>query len=508
MSVAVGLSPVFNDQQFQDNNGVVLNGGQIFAYVAGSFVNEQTTYTDNTGATANSNPIVLDANGRLPSGIAIWLQTGLLYQLVLTASDGVTVLQYFDNVSGVPIPVTVAPDTVNIWNAEVDNPTYISSIEFSLPDNVTAHYVQNNRVRWTNSDSTFGYGTVINSVFTFPTTFITVQPDAAGLNSGITAIAWSSLIANGITVDAGGVSFASASTYAAPNTVGGQLVLDAAAIVAANLRIDGLYTTWLTSGSGANTPYAITPAPVIASYSVGEIFVVIFNDVSAGSPTLNVNGLGAKPLMMFASDSTLIPAVAAVGAVSQVAYDGTNFILLDQIPAVPFDVTDIPHGQTVFASNGTFTVPTGVSGIHITAVGAGGGGGGGDAGPGPDWQGGNGGIGGSGVGVISVTTGTMYTVTIGVGGSGGTFTGVNGTNGGSSTFGSTLVQGTGGAGGTGASGANGTNGANGHTGAGGYGAYGILYTIGSSIKAQGGIGALGATATGGAGSPGFVIVEW
>lgn len=94
----VSLSPVLNGQQQFDNQGVPLSGGKIFQYFAGSDSNQATTYTDNNGSVANSNPIVLDSSGRLPA--EIWLINGTNYNLVVTLPDGTTVLEHLDNIVG------------------------------------------------------------------------------------------------------------------------------------------------------------------------------------------------------------------------------------------------------------------------------------------------------------------------------------------------------------------------------------------------------------------------
>ena len=93
------LSPIWNGTQFFDSNGVPLNGGLINTYQAGSMTAQQATYTDATGTVANSNPIVLDSTGRINT--EIWLLEGASYQLILTQSDGTTVLATCDNIQGV-----------------------------------------------------------------------------------------------------------------------------------------------------------------------------------------------------------------------------------------------------------------------------------------------------------------------------------------------------------------------------------------------------------------------
>ena len=80
--------------QFFDNNGVILTGGKIFTYEAGT-TTPLATYTSSTGNTAHTNPIILDAAGRVPGG-EIWnaLQ---LYKFVLKTRTDVKLATY-DNV--------------------------------------------------------------------------------------------------------------------------------------------------------------------------------------------------------------------------------------------------------------------------------------------------------------------------------------------------------------------------------------------------------------------------
>lgn len=85
-------------QQFFDNNGVPLTGGKLFSYAAGT-TTPQATYTSATGLTAHSNPIILDAAGRVPSG-EIWLTAGSNYKFVLNTSSDVLIATW-DNITGI-----------------------------------------------------------------------------------------------------------------------------------------------------------------------------------------------------------------------------------------------------------------------------------------------------------------------------------------------------------------------------------------------------------------------
>jgi hypothetical protein len=84
--------------QFFDNNGVILSGGKIFTYAAGT-TTPQTSYTSASGVTPHSNPIILDSAGRVPGG-EIWLTDGLIYKFVIETATGI-LLGTYDNITGV-----------------------------------------------------------------------------------------------------------------------------------------------------------------------------------------------------------------------------------------------------------------------------------------------------------------------------------------------------------------------------------------------------------------------
>lgn len=97
--MAVLLSPVGGVAgQFFDNNGNPLTGGKMYSYVAGT-TTPQATYTSSAGAVAHSNPIILDAGGRVPGG-EIWLTDGLQYKFVLKNANDVLIGTY-DNIIGI-----------------------------------------------------------------------------------------------------------------------------------------------------------------------------------------------------------------------------------------------------------------------------------------------------------------------------------------------------------------------------------------------------------------------
>lgn len=97
--MAVLLSPVGGAAaQFLDNNGNPLLAGKLYTYVAGTTTN-QATYTSSSGVTPHTNPIILDAGGRVPGG-EIWLTDGLQYKFVLKNANDVLIGTY-DNLVGI-----------------------------------------------------------------------------------------------------------------------------------------------------------------------------------------------------------------------------------------------------------------------------------------------------------------------------------------------------------------------------------------------------------------------
>jgi hypothetical protein len=97
--MAVFLSPVGGvAAQFFDNNGVILSGGKLYTYLAGT-TTPATTYTTSVGNVAHTNPIVLDSAGRVPNGGEIWV-TSVSYKFVLKDSTDVLIATW-DNVSGI-----------------------------------------------------------------------------------------------------------------------------------------------------------------------------------------------------------------------------------------------------------------------------------------------------------------------------------------------------------------------------------------------------------------------
>jgi len=135
--MAVFLSPVGGaGAQFFDNNGNPLSGGKLYTYAAGT-TTPQATYTSSAGATFHSNPIILDAAGRVPGSSEVWLQFAP-YKFVLKDSNDVLIATW-DNVSGIGAAETM-PE-----NFTGDGVTYVFTLA-SAPFSENTTYVYINGV--------------------------------------------------------------------------------------------------------------------------------------------------------------------------------------------------------------------------------------------------------------------------------------------------------------------------------------------------------------------------
>jgi len=95
--MAVFLSPVGGAAaQFFTNSGVILSGGKLYTYAAGT-TTPKTSYTSSSGNTAHTNPIILDSAGRVPGG-EIWLLPQPYKFSLFTSAD--VLIATYDNISG------------------------------------------------------------------------------------------------------------------------------------------------------------------------------------------------------------------------------------------------------------------------------------------------------------------------------------------------------------------------------------------------------------------------
>lgn len=176
--------------QFSDAAGAPDLSYKLFTYLAGSNT-KATTYTDATGLSSNTNPIVLNALGQPSSGY-FWA-SGTTYKVVLAPSTDsdppVSPVWTIDNLSGMNDAGAIA--TQNEWVTFGNVPTYVSATSFTLVGNQTATFQPGRRIKTTNTGGTV-YSTILTSIFG-AVTAITVFNTSGVLDAGLSAVSYALL---------------------------------------------------------------------------------------------------------------------------------------------------------------------------------------------------------------------------------------------------------------------------------------------------------------------------
>jgi hypothetical protein len=140
MSAALSPTPKL---QFFDANGVPLSGGKLYTYAAGT-TTPLATYTDATGQTANTNPVIANSRGE----VSVWLGA-LFYKFVLNTSTD-SLIWTVDNISANASTQSTAVIATR-GQTVVTVPTYISGGSMMVMRN---GLVQNYNVDYTETNST------------------------------------------------------------------------------------------------------------------------------------------------------------------------------------------------------------------------------------------------------------------------------------------------------------------------------------------------------------------
>lgn len=136
---AAALIP-FVQQQFLDNNGDPLAAGQVFTYAGGTST-PLATYTDSSGGTPNTNPVILDGAGRA----SIWLGASA-YRIVVETAGGV-IVRTVDNVTAPTL--ATASLTVPSGQSLVMQSGSTSSISADwLPGAASTYNIGSNGLPW------------------------------------------------------------------------------------------------------------------------------------------------------------------------------------------------------------------------------------------------------------------------------------------------------------------------------------------------------------------------
>lgn len=167
MAIAI-IGPKFYG--FDPDTGKPLAGGKVYFYQAGTVDTPLDTYTDETGETANTNPVILNAAGYA----GIYLKG--VYKVVLTDADG--------NVIYTVEPVNSELQQVNEWIK--DQPiTVVDASRFTVPGNQTDLFEVGRAIRITNAGGdTYSYGFISDVSYATETTVTVELQGESVVNAG------------------------------------------------------------------------------------------------------------------------------------------------------------------------------------------------------------------------------------------------------------------------------------------------------------------------------------
>ena len=252
------LTPVAK-MQFFDVTGAPLVGGLLYTYSAGT-TTPQVTYTDSSGATANTNPVVLNARGEAD----IWLGAST-YKFRLCSADN-TEFWTVDNISA----PTSALSPVLSGNVTIDSNSAgpalkitqtgtgpVLRVQDAIDPDVTPFLID--------STGQVGIGTQA------PSTALDVNDGVIQLSSSGTSRTTISADASNTTIASPGVRGFIVSTGGTPritvSSAGATTLSGALTVSSGGANITGTVTATLFSGPWANIPagtamlFAQTAAP-------------------------------------------------------------------------------------------------------------------------------------------------------------------------------------------------------------------------------------------------------
>lgn len=108
------------------------------------------------------------------------------------------------------------------------------------------------------------------------------------------------------------------------------------------------------TAAGTDT-YTATISPAITAYASGQRFFILFTNGNTGAATLNLNSLGAKSIKKN-TGTALASGDIPAGYIGLVAYDGTNFQLLN--PSITVGASSKIWNITVSSNQQTFVQNT------------------------------------------------------------------------------------------------------------------------------------------------------
>lgn len=195
--MSFSLCPVATIFQYFNDVGVILAGGKINTYLAGT-TTPQATYTDITGVTPNANPIVLLSNGRLPN-VSIWQPSGVALKIIITDANNNQIGPVFDNLTGINDAIASTGSFVATLSGMTVVTTFVANY-FISNNNVSVSPQAKNTDKTGTSNTTAlalsGMPAAITPVGILPSVFCANLIDNGALLSGVGAVVAGQILFN------------------------------------------------------------------------------------------------------------------------------------------------------------------------------------------------------------------------------------------------------------------------------------------------------------------------
>lgn len=285
-------------------NGVPAAGAQLFTYAAGT-TTKLASYTDQSGSTPQTNPIILNARGepQSPTGnsVGIWLTQSTAYKFVLAPATDTD------------------PPQAAIWTIDNVQAGVLAGTSYTASGTnaITLQPISG-------TPTLISYANYVAATFVAPATPtgpVTLQIQSLGFLpvyiNGARAIANSYTAGELLTVY----------YNAALNSGNGGFV-----------AVPSVTGTSVYSGTdtGAANAYVVNPTPPATSYVAGQIVVFVPANNNTGNSTVNVSSLGA--ITIVTSNGTgirqgLVANQIVASSPALLIYDGVDFVLINPYPS-------------------------------------------------------------------------------------------------------------------------------------------------------------------------------
>lgn len=348
--MSVSISPYPRFKAFYPASGNPLSGGQLWTLQPGTsgYGYLKATYTDSTGLTANTNPVILDANGEAD----VWLSG---YTKLVLQDANANLIWTKDNVSSSPAWGAGQGQ----WVSQAGLPlAYVNSAQFTTPGNQTSVFQVNSRVQAiVSAGAITGTITASSSGGSPLATTVTVTWDSGQLDSSLSAIS---------------TGIITASSNALPTNIAAATAATATGLSNPFALMDTALHGIVVCNAPAHPTYQLSVATPLASFTVDITVVGAVNGLDTGAKANNTwyylymisNGTTIGGLLSASGTSPTLPSGYIFSKLIGAIYvnSGGTFITINQqanrVSIAPTEVVTAQNPTTATAVVMSAAVPT------------------------------------------------------------------------------------------------------------------------------------------------------